>query len=87
MKTHCCHGHPLSGGNLYLHPGSGKRACLTCRRAASERAWAKKKAAGRLGPEARKLARRWDDGVRSRPVTVSVTPIDLARLSSGEWGR
>lgn len=28
-KTHCAHGHPLSGDNLYLHP-SGQRVCRAC---------------------------------------------------------
>jgi len=29
-RTHCIHGHPFSGGNLYMHP-SGQRMCRTCR--------------------------------------------------------
>lgn len=29
-KTHCIHGHPLSGDNLIVR--DGKRACRTCRR-------------------------------------------------------
>lgn len=30
-QTHCVHGHPLSGDNLYTYPnGRRKRACLTC---------------------------------------------------------
>jgi HNH endonuclease len=28
-KTHCCHGHELSGENLTVHK-SGKRKCTTC---------------------------------------------------------
>jgi hypothetical protein len=28
--THCKHGHPLSGDNLYLAPGRNERKCLTC---------------------------------------------------------
>ena len=35
-KTHCVHGHPLSGENLYLTP-KGKRECKECRRAAKKR--------------------------------------------------
>ena len=31
-KTHCIHGHPLSGNNLYSYPNSERRACRTCRR-------------------------------------------------------
>lgn len=30
-KTHCPHGHPYSGANLYTEPKSGKRYCRTCR--------------------------------------------------------
>lgn len=29
-KTHCIHGHPLSGDNLWIHPKTGGRACKTC---------------------------------------------------------
>lgn len=35
-KTHCKHGHPLSGNNLYVAP-NGKRACQVCRRKAERR--------------------------------------------------
>ena len=30
-KTHCKHGHPLSGDNLYITPGDGRRQCRICR--------------------------------------------------------
>lgn len=33
-KTHCPKGHPYSGVNLYIEPGSGTRRCRTCRREA-----------------------------------------------------
>lgn len=36
LKTHCIHGHPLSGDNLIFRPGGG-RACLECRRVAQRR--------------------------------------------------
>jgi hypothetical protein len=36
-KTHCVHGHPLSGDNLYVAPKSGKRQCQTCRLEAGRR--------------------------------------------------
>ncbi len=36
-KTHCPQGHPLSGTNLYRQPGTGYRACRTCRNEASRR--------------------------------------------------
>jgi hypothetical protein len=29
-KTHCKYGHPLSGENLYVPPGSGTRKCREC---------------------------------------------------------
>jgi hypothetical protein len=32
VQTHCAHGHPLSGDNLYLDP-KGHRICRKCRRA------------------------------------------------------
>lgn len=35
-KTHCKHGHPLSGDNLYLRP-DGDRGCRECRRIADQR--------------------------------------------------
>lgn len=35
-KTHCRHGHPLSGENLYRHP-DGSRCCRVCMRAAWRR--------------------------------------------------
>lgn len=31
-KTHCPKGHPYSGDNLYIAPGSNKRHCKECRR-------------------------------------------------------
>lgn len=35
-KTHCIHGHPLSGVNLYVTP-KGLRSCRQCQRAGSVR--------------------------------------------------
>lgn len=31
-KTYCPQGHPYSGDNLYVNPGSGRRRCRTCKR-------------------------------------------------------
>lgn len=31
-KTHCQHGHPLSGANLYVSPSTGNRRCRECER-------------------------------------------------------
>ena len=40
-KTHCKHGHPLSGENLYVDP-RGHRGCRICRNAATARSNAQK---------------------------------------------
>ena len=34
-KTHCKHGHPLFGENLYVKPSNGARQCRTCQRHSS----------------------------------------------------
>jgi hypothetical protein len=44
-KTHCKHGHPLAGANLYLAPG-GLRKCLECNRAAQRAFQARHRAPG-----------------------------------------
>lgn len=31
QKTHCIHGHPLSGSNLYYNSVTGHRQCKVCR--------------------------------------------------------
>lgn len=36
-QTHCIHGHPLSGDNLYISPANGTRKCRACRHAAYQR--------------------------------------------------
>ena len=49
-KTHCEHGHPLSGDNLYMQPSTGFRYCRTCKNdsrrkhavAAAARRWARR---------------------------------------------
>jgi hypothetical protein len=40
-KTHCVHGHPLSGANLYVSP-KGRRACRACGLEAQKRYQANK---------------------------------------------
>lgn len=30
LKTHCIHGHPLAGNNLYVYGENGRRRCKTC---------------------------------------------------------
>ena len=39
-KTHCIHGHPLHGGNLYTTP-AGARQCRTCQRLREQKSRAK----------------------------------------------
>lgn len=39
-QTHCKHGHPLSGDNLYIRP-TGRRECRACRRDGLARFYAK----------------------------------------------
>lgn len=43
MKSHCPHGHPYSGENLYICPKGG-RNCRTCKREDTRKRRAKKKA-------------------------------------------
>ena len=48
-KTHCPHGHPFAGDNLYVSP-RGHRTCKTCRRAIDRaRSGRRRKRAGRIG--------------------------------------
>lgn len=35
-RTTCIRGHQLDGDNLYVYPGTGKRGCRACRRAAKD---------------------------------------------------
>lgn len=43
-RTHCPRGHPYSGDNLYILPGSGGRVCRTCQRASYRRYVERKRA-------------------------------------------
>jgi len=36
VKTHCKHGHPLSGENLWVQPKTGYRYCRTCAKRRSD---------------------------------------------------
>lgn len=42
-KTHCANGHPYTAANTYLRKSSGGRDCRACRKARSERQYAKTK--------------------------------------------
>ena len=37
IRTHCPHGHPYSGDNLYIVPSRGHRQCRTCTRLRNKR--------------------------------------------------
>jgi hypothetical protein len=52
-KTHCKHGHPLAGSNLYVHPVTGYRNCRTCLRADYAAYRSRKRVAMGLPPESR----------------------------------
>ena len=43
-QTHCKHGHPLEGDNVYREPRRGHRSCVTCRAAAEARRPSRRKA-------------------------------------------
>jgi len=36
-KTHCKHGHPLEGDNVYVRPNSTIRECVACRKASARK--------------------------------------------------
>lgn len=44
QKTHCIHGHPLSGENLAMTKNGKGRMCRTCKRATSRRSYHRLKA-------------------------------------------
>jgi hypothetical protein len=46
-RTHCPKGHPYNAENTYYRPDNGTRDCLTCRRASSRAAVARRTAATR----------------------------------------
>lgn len=59
-KTHCAHGHLLSGDNLYVDP-EGKRKCRTCARRIQDERKAKRGTTRRPKPGKRKLARELEE--------------------------
>jgi hypothetical protein len=50
QKTHCKHGHPFEGDNLYVAP-DGHRVCKTCRRAVDQRRSKTRRRPKRKAPE------------------------------------
>lgn len=48
LKSHCPHGHPYSGPNLYVNPTTGRRHCRECMRQANT-TQARRERAERLG--------------------------------------
>ena len=64
-KTHCDHGHPLSGDNLYVDP-RGRRQCKACRRQATA------KSMQRYTPEAKRaMFRRYRETQKRKSVADS----------------
>lgn len=61
-KTHCVHGHPLSGENLYVDP-RGRRQCKECRRKSTRKFFA-----GQTPDERRRYWRRY----RTHPTVVPI---------------
>jgi hypothetical protein len=41
-RTHCKHGHPLTGANVRVRP-TGGLLCVTCKRRTQRRYWRKKR--------------------------------------------
>jgi hypothetical protein len=71
-KTHCKHGHPLSGDNLRIDPRTGARVCRACLRE-SQRRLRRKHAAIKTGI--------WDqDANHADPAVLQV---DLAQIWKG----
>jgi hypothetical protein len=60
MKTHCIHGHPLSGDNLYVDP-EGKRKCQTCIDDVKQRRKARFKGERKPKPDKETLARQIEE--------------------------
>ncbi|MFC3348222.1 hypothetical protein ACFOOM_12465 [Streptomyces echinoruber] len=52
-KTECPEGHPYSQENTYVHPTTGGRLCLTCKRMTDRASQARHRAAQRAGRNAR----------------------------------
>lgn len=42
-KTHCIHGHPLTGENLYVRPDNEGRQCRACRQEAMRRFYTRRR--------------------------------------------
>lgn len=62
-KTHCVHGHPLFGDNLYVDP-RGRRQCKTCRRRQTKKTMAKYSA-----EEKREMSKRYRATQKRKAVT------------------
>ncbi len=43
-KTHCVHGHPLTGDNVWINPKTGGRVCRTCSRRLAQESRDRKRA-------------------------------------------
>jgi hypothetical protein len=56
-KTHCIHGHPLSGDNLWIYAKTGQRHCRTCMRQRTREWKARRDAQANASKEEAALAR------------------------------
>lgn len=64
LRTHCPHGHPYSGSNLYVHPVTGHRECRVCKRSADRR-WLAKDGNRERQNELRRKRRSRESGPRN----------------------
>ena len=67
-KTHCKHGHPLSGDNLYVYTRDGisARACKTCRQNVCREYDRTQRQGRHLTPERKAYVRNWKRQRRAR---------------------
>jgi hypothetical protein len=93
LKTHCPQGHPYSGDNLYIQPGSGSRMCKACRYESAKRyrlnnpestRATRKKWYERTGKAYYTPERRRAEYLR---LTYGLSPLDMAALVLEQGGR
>ena len=78
-RTHCKHGHSLSGANLYVQKKTGYRYCRECMRQASSRFTAKNEAKGYVRGESSPNAKLTEEAVRDIRSSPNVPLGDLAK--------
>lgn len=67
-KSHCGKGHPMSGDNLYISPGRGRRGCRACGRAGEKR-----RARGEFIPKPTTEERFWAKVDKNGPLPADDT--------------